>query len=153
VAAHTDDGELGISREQKKLEFCIQTNKKLKKKAENKRCCKEGCRMRLPSPPWVDPELGALHSKNRPLHGQIRRQVVWSGPPGRWCEVGWICRRTGRGPDGGVGAARGAGSNLEQCGCGEESNTEGQRPEEVRFRVDGIEAASVPLCHGGAAVI
>jgi hypothetical protein len=113
--------------------------------------------MRLPSPPWVDLELGwgsrRLHSKNRPLHGQIRRQVVWSGPPGQRCEVGWICRRTGRGPDGGDGAARGARSNLEQCGCGEESNTEGQRPEEVRFRVDGIEEASMPLCHGGAAGI
>jgi hypothetical protein len=43
--------------------------------------------------------------------------------------------------------------DLEQCGCGEESNTKGQRSEEVRFRVDGIEAASVPLCHGGAAGI
>jgi hypothetical protein len=107
VAVHTYDGESGISREQKKNGILHPNEKKLRKKAENKRCGKEGCRMRLMSPPWVDPELGALHSKNRPPYGQIRLQVVWSGPPDQRCEVGWICRRTGRGPDGGVGAARG----------------------------------------------
>jgi hypothetical protein len=41
VAAHTDDGESGISREQKKMEFYIQTNKKLRKKQRTKDVAKK----------------------------------------------------------------------------------------------------------------